>query len=136
MPTAGARVVSGQRCRVLLVEDEAVLRELAAENLQEAGYSVVEAGDGADGLEALRSDTSIDVLLSDIKMPGMNGYQLAEAGRALRPDLKIILMTGYAAGPMPPGLQNAVYRVLQKPFELDVLPDMVAAALGDHDGTK
>ena len=132
MPTAGAHAISEQRCRVLLVEDEAVLRELAAENLQEAGYSVIEAGDGAGGLEALRSDASICLLLSDIKLPGMNGYQLAEAGRALRPDLKIILMTGYAPGPMPSGLRNAVYRVLQKPFELDVLPGMVAAALGDY----
>ena len=136
MPAAGAHALPGQRCRVLLVEDEAVLRELAVENLEEAGYSVIEAGDGAGGLEALRSDTSIDVLLSDIRLPGMNGYQLAEAGRALRPDLKIILMTGYAPGPMPTSLRSAVYRVLQKPFELDVLPGMVAAALGEHDGTK
>ncbi len=136
MPAAGARAISGQRCRVLLVEDEAVLRELAAENLQEAGYSVIEAGDGACGLEALESNEHIDVLLSDIKLPGMNGYQLAEAGRALRPRLKIILMTGYAPAPMPIDLQRAVYRVLQKPFELDVLPGMIAAALGDHDDTK
>ena len=132
MPVTEARAVATQRCRVLLVEDEAVLRELAAENLQEAGYSVTEAGDGPGGLEALRSDSAIDVLLSDIKLPGMNGYQLAEAGRALRPDLKIILMTGYAPGPMPPELQNTVFRVLQKPFELDVLADTVAAALGDR----
>ena len=60
--------------RILLVEDEAVLRELAAENLLDAGYSVMEAGDGTEGLEALRSDIPIDVLLSDIKLPGMNGY--------------------------------------------------------------
>jgi DNA-binding NtrC family response regulator len=133
MPAAGT--ISAPSWRVLLVEDEAVLRELAAENLQEAGYNVIEAGDGADGLEVLQSDTPIDILLSDIRLPGMNGYQLAEAGRALRPDLKIILMTGYAPGPMPPALHEAVYRVLQKPFELDVLPGMVAAALGDGGGT-
>ncbi len=136
MPAAGVRILSAQKWRVLLVEDEAVLRELAAENLQEAGYEVIEAGDGADGLEILQSDAPIDVLLSDIRLPGMNGYQLAEAGRTLRPELKIILMTGYAPGPMPSTLQSAVYRVLQKPFELDVLPEMVAAALDDHDGTR
>jgi len=114
---------------ILLVEDEAVLRELAAENLADAGYSVVEAGDGAAGLEALQSDIRIDVLLSDIKLPGMNGYELAEAGKALRPDLKVILMTGYAPAPLPPTLERVVYRVLQKPFALEMLPGMIAAAL-------
>lgn len=115
--------------RILLVEDEAVLRELAAENLLDAGYSVMEAGDGTEGLEALRSDVPIDVLLSDIKLPGMNGYELAEAAKALRPQLKVILMTGYAPTPLPPKLERVVYRVLQKPFEIEALPGMIAAAL-------
>lgn len=131
MPAAGAYISPVQQWRVLLVEDETVLRELATENLQEAGYEVIAAADGAGALEALRSNEEIDVLLSDIRLPGMNGYQLAEAGRALRPDMKIILMTGYAPGPMPDGLRNAVHRVLQKPFELDALPRLVAAALSE-----
>ncbi|HET6655071.1 MAG TPA: response regulator [Gammaproteobacteria bacterium] len=114
---------------ILLVEDEDILREMAAENLADAGYTVVQAGDGASGLEALQSDIPIDVLLSDIKLPGMDGYQLAEAARALRPDLKVILMTGYAPSPLPPVLERVVYRVLQKPFTLEVLPDTVAEAL-------
>ncbi|HEX7129980.1 MAG TPA: response regulator [Rhodanobacteraceae bacterium] len=114
---------------VLLVEDEAVLRELAAENLLDAGYRVVEAGDGTAGLEALRSDIRIDVMLSDIKLPGMNGYELAEAAKALRPQLKVILMTGYAPTPLPPELERLVYRVLQKPFEIEALPGMIADAL-------
>ncbi|HJU27394.1 MAG TPA: response regulator [Rhodanobacteraceae bacterium] len=129
MPPASGHALSAQQWRVLLVEDEDVLRELAAENLQEAGYEVLEAGDGEGGLEALKSGEQIDVLLSDIRLPGMNGYELAEAGRMLRPGLKIILMTGYASGPMPSTLEHAVYRVLQKPFELDTLSDMIAAAL-------
>ncbi|HEX6559255.1 MAG TPA: response regulator [Longimicrobiales bacterium] len=114
---------------ILLVEDEAILRELTAENLLDAGYRVVEAGDGTAGLEALRSDMHIDVLLSDIKLPGMNGYELAEAAKALRPQLKVILMTGYAPTPLPPKLERMVYRVLQKPFEIEALPDMIADAL-------
>ncbi|HET9835669.1 MAG TPA: response regulator [Rhodanobacteraceae bacterium] len=114
---------------ILLVEDEAILRELAAENLLDAGYQVVEAGDGTKGLEALRSDIRIDVLLSDIKLPGMNGYELAEAAKMLRPQLKVILMTGYAPTPLPPKLERVVYRVLQKPFEIETLPGMIAAAL-------
>jgi CheY-like chemotaxis protein len=115
---------------ILLVEDEVFLRELLTENLQDAGYSVSEASDGNAGLEALQSDRRIDVLLSDIKLPDMDGYQIAQAGRALRPDLKVILMTGYAPTPLPAALQPVVYGVLQKPFSLEALPEMVAAALG------
>jgi len=115
---------------VLLVEDEAFLRELVMESLQDAGYSVLEASDGNSGLQALQSDQRIDVLLSDIKLPDIDGYQVAESARTLRPGLKVILMTGYAPSPLPPTLQSVVYRVLQKPFSLDTLPDTVAAALG------
>jgi CheY-like chemotaxis protein len=114
---------------ILLVEDEELLRELVTEGLQDAGYHVVGAGDGTAGLEALQSDLRIDVLLSDIKLPDIDGYQVAQAGRALRPDLKVILMTGYAPMPLPPTLQSVVYQVLQKPFSLAALPDTVAAAL-------
>ena len=114
---------------VLLVEDEAFLRELVMENLQDAGYSVFEASNGNDGVDVLRSEQHIDVLLSDIKLPDIDGYQVAEAGSGLRPGLKVILMTGYAPSPLPEALQPVVYRVLQKPFSLDLLPETVAAAL-------
>ncbi|MBP1475186.1 response regulator [Frateuria sp. MAH-13] len=114
---------------ILLVEDEAFLRELVMEGLQEAGFSVVEASDGTSGVQALQSDVRIDVLLSDIKLPDIDGYQVAEAARTLRPGLKVILMTGYAPSPLPPALQSVVYRVLQKPFSLETLPGMVNAAL-------
>jgi CheY-like chemotaxis protein len=114
---------------VLLVEDEAFLRELVMEGLQDAGFSVVEASDGTSGVQALKSDQRIDLLLSDIKLPDIDGYQVAEAARTLRPGVKVILMTGYAPSPLPPALQSVVYRVLQKPFSLESLPDMVTAAL-------
>lgn len=114
---------------ILLVEDEAFLRELVMEGLQDAGFSVVEASDGTSGVQALQSDQRIDVLLSDIKLPDIDGYQVAEAARTLRPGMKVILMTGYAPSPLPPSLQSVVYRVLQKPFSLETLPDMVNAAL-------
>lgn len=114
---------------ILLVEDEAFLRELVMEGLQDAGFSVLEASDGTTGVQALQSDQRIDVLLSDIKLPDIDGYQVAEAARTLRPGLKVILMTGYAPSPLPPALQSVVYRVLQKPFSLETLPGMVTAAL-------
>ena len=114
---------------ILLVEDEAFLRELVMEGLQEAGFSVLEASDGTTGVQALQSSQRIDVLLSDIKLPDIDGYQVAEAARTLRPGLKVILMTGYAPSPLPPTLKSVVFRVLQKPFSLETLPGMVNAAL-------
>lgn len=115
---------------ILLVEDEDLLRDLVTENLLDAGYHVIGASNGTAGLDALRSEQRIDVLLSDIKLPDIDGYQVAEAGNALRPGLKVILMTGYASSPLPQTLQTVVYRVLQKPFPLDTLPGTIAAALG------
>jgi CheY-like chemotaxis protein len=115
---------------VLLVEDEPLLRELVMENLQDAGYSVFAAGDGTAGVDILRSDTRIDLLLSDIKLPDIVGYEVARIGKKLRPDLKVILMTGYAPSSLPAVLQAQVHCVLQKPFSLNTLPDTVAAALG------
>ncbi|HET7162152.1 MAG TPA: response regulator [Rhodanobacteraceae bacterium] len=120
---------------VLVVEDEAFLREVVAESLQEAGYEVAHVGDGDAGLAVLQSDAPVDVLVSDIRLPGISGYELATAGRALRPGLKMILMTGYAPS-LPPDLKPAVFRVLQKPFRIDSLAGVVAAALiGAADAT-
>ena len=120
---------------VLVVEDEAFLREVVAESLQEAGYEVAHVGDGDAGLAVLQSDAPVDVLVSDIRLPGISGYELATAGRALRPGLKMILMTGYAPS-LPPDLKPAVFRVLQKPFRIDSLAGVVAAALlGTADAT-
>ena len=115
---------------VLVVEDEAFLREVVAESLQEAGYEVEHVCNGDAGLAVLQSDAPVDVLVSDIRLPGISGYELAAAGKSLRPQMKMILMTGYAPS-LPPELEPAVYRVLQKPFRIDSLPGVVAAALGD-----
>lgn len=114
---------------VLLVEDEDFLRELLMDGLQEAGYTVSEAGDGNAGIEALRSEQHFDLLLSDIKLPDVDGYTVAETGTLLRPGLKVILMTGYAPSPLPPALQHCVFQVLQKPFSLVSLPQVISAAL-------
>lgn len=114
---------------VLIVEDEPLLLMLAAETMRDAGYSVFEAGEGKSALSILESNPDIDLLLSDIKMPGMNGYQLAEAGLAMRPDLKVLLMTGYAQDPMPRQMTEAGVRVLYKPFDIDRLPAVAGEVL-------
>ena len=72
---------------VLVAEDEAMLRAIAVEMLEDAGYSVFQAGDGEEALALLRNNPGIQVLISDIKMPRMDGYALAEAGLQLRPEL-------------------------------------------------
>jgi PAS domain S-box-containing protein len=114
---------------VLLVEDEATVRNFAAEALRELGYRVVEAADGPAGLTALRglldqpAARPPALLVTDVGLPGgVNGRQLADAARALLPDLPVLLITGYAgdaingAGALRPGME-----ILRKPFELDEL---------------
>jgi CheY-like chemotaxis protein len=111
---------------LLLAEDEAMLRLLAMEMLEEAGFQVFEAADGVEGLELLKSHPEISLLVSDIKMPRMDGYALAEAGLALKPDLKILLMTGYAQAPPPALLKQAEVQILHKPFNLERLCALAA----------
>lgn len=107
---------------VLLAEDEFMLRIVAVEVLTDAGYQVLEAADGDAALALLKKNEGIDLLISDIKMPGLNGYQLAEAGIALRPKLKVMLMTGYTQEPIPAKMAASGVKVLYKPFDIDQLP--------------
>jgi DNA-binding NtrC family response regulator len=111
--------------KVLLAEDEPMLRRVVSETLRRAGFVVVEVADGAAGLEILQSDTPINVLLTDIKMPGLNGYQLAEAALSLRPAMRVMLMTGYADEAMPDAIRQASIPILRKPFNFDHLASSV-----------
>lgn len=113
---------------VLVVEDEAEVRRLSAEALRELGYAVVEAPDAARALALLPELPRADLLFTDIVMPGLNGFQLAEQARALRPDLKVLYTTGYAHGAA--GDEAAVAAaVLAKPFAVDQLARKVRDAL-------
>jgi len=114
---------------ILIAEDEAMVRMVEAETLRDAGYNICEARDGTAALEILKSDAKIDLLITDIKMPGLNGYQLAEAGAQLRPKLKVILITGYAQDPLPAGMALAGVKVIYKPFDIDALPVLAKQAL-------
>ncbi|ONG50676.1 hypothetical protein BKE38_17510 [Pseudoroseomonas deserti] len=117
---------------ILVVDDEAVVRGMVVEVLQEQGYSTLEAGDGAGALEILRGPARIDLLLTDVGLPGgMNGRQVADAARQLRPELKVLFITGYAenaalgGGQIEPGMQ-----VLTKPFTVERLVGRVQVLLG------
>jgi PAS domain S-box-containing protein len=108
---------------VLIVDDEPSVRMLVTEVLGELGYTAIEAADGASALQVLRSDTRIDLLVTDVGLPGgMNGRQLADFGRTARPDLKILFITGYAekAAMGVAGLDKKM-AILTKPFAMEGL---------------
>ena len=116
---------------VILAEDEAQLRGLIAEMLSSKGVKVSEAADGLEALKLLRATPSVSLLLSDIVMPNMDGYELVEASLKLRPELKVVMMTAYAADrPPPAALKAREIRTLVKPFDPDrmctLIVDMLA----------
>jgi len=117
--------------RILLVEDEATIRGLAADVLRRGGYAVVEAVDGCDALDRLRKDrTRFDLVLTDVLMPRMNGVELARALRTEEPELPVLFMSGYAEAMLEQdgGLPRDV-DLLQKPFSPRSLRARVRAVL-------
>jgi PAS domain S-box-containing protein len=110
---------------VLLVEDEEVARETAAERLRDLGYRVLEARDGPGALQLLEDGARIDMLVTDVGLPnGMNGRQVAEAVLKRIPGVPLLFITGYAGTELPPGGD-----VIEKPFTLDGLAQRVQVAL-------
>ena len=112
-----------QGMTVLVVDDEPTVRMLVTEVLQELGYTAIEAADGPSGLKVLQSNVRIDLLVTDVGLPGgMNGRQVADAGRTVRPGLRVLFITGYAEnavvgnGHLEPGMA-----VLTKPFVMESL---------------
>jgi PAS domain S-box-containing protein len=107
---------------VLVVEDEPVVRSVILEMLWEQGYRTLEAVDGPSGLRMLRMNERIDLLVTDVGLPGMNGRQLADQARETRPDLKILFITGYAeSAAIADGFLQPGMEMITKPFDLDNL---------------
>jgi PAS domain S-box-containing protein len=116
---------------VLVVDDEQTVRMLIIDVLEELGFTAIDAGDAKAGLQILESKRHIDLLITDVGLPGgMNGRQLADAGTVLRPDLKVLFITGYAEnavigdGHLGPGMH-----VLTKPFAMDALTNRITGIL-------
>jgi PAS domain S-box-containing protein len=116
---------------VLLVDDEATIRMVVTDVLNELGYSVIEASDSASGLRILQSEVRIDLLITDVGLPGgLNGRQMADAARDKRPALKVLFITGYAenavigSGRLHPGMH-----VLAKPFAMDQLASRIKSII-------
>ena len=117
---------------VLVVDDEPTVRMLVTEVLHEFGYLSIEAGDGAGALKVLQSEARIDLLITDVGLPGgMNGRQVADAARSFRPELQVLFVTGYAEnaavgnGHLEPGMQ-----ILAKPFSMEDLADKIRTMVG------
>ncbi|WP_083925608.1 hybrid sensor histidine kinase/response regulator [Sphingomonas sp. Mn802worker] len=118
---------------ILLVEDETAITDLVCDVLVEAGYRVLTASNGSKGIAILRTDMAIDLLITDVGLPGgLNGRQVADAGRAVRPSLAVLFVTGYAANAaVGAGQLEGGMAVLTKPFDLAELKRRVADMLVD-----
>jgi CheY-like chemotaxis protein len=118
-----AEIPRGHGETVLVIDDEPTVRMLVTEVLADLGYTAIEAEDGAARLKVLNSDARIDLLVTDVGLPGgMNGRQVADAARVVRPDLNVLFITGYAEnavlshGHLDPGMH-----VMTKPFNMEAL---------------
>ena len=124
-----------KNARVLVVDDEPTVRLLVTDVVEDLGYTALEAENGPDGLKILASNERIDLLVTDVGLPGgMNGRQMADAARVKRPDLKVLFITGYA--------ENAVVRnghleagmaVLTKPFAMDAIANRIRSLVEGED---
>ncbi len=102
-----------------MVEDVPLIRMTTVDMVQETGFDTVEAGDGAEALALLQNDLEIDILLTDLGLPGMNGRQLMEEALRLRPEIKIIVASGYSTESEAGGAPDVI--TLTKPFDLAAL---------------
>ena len=118
---------------VLVVEDEAPMRMLVVDMLVDQGYTVLQADKGRIGLDLVASTPQLDLLVTDVGLPeGMNGRQLADAAWHLRPDLKVLFITGYADGaPVGNSLLDDRMQVMTKPFRLNAFLAKVRAIMED-----
>jgi CheY-like chemotaxis protein len=126
-------LVEGRGQRILVVDDDVQVRTLVTELLGQLGYSVEAVASAEDALPVLSSDTSFDLLVTDVGLPGLNGRQLADLARQSQPALPVLFMTGYAASALSrseflaPGMT-----MIGKPFSLAALSEEVGATLASR----
>ena len=127
--TEPARAKSGET--ILIVDDEPTVRMLITEVLEALGYAAIEAADAISGLRVLQSNVRIDLLISDVGLPGsLTGVQMAEVARITRPDLKVLFITGYSQqGAMDISRLETGIQTMTKPFTLEMLASRIEAIL-------
>ncbi len=119
---------------VLVVDDEPLVRMLVVDAVEDLGHTPLEAGDGPQAMKVLRSSVAIDLLITDVGLPnGMNGRQVADAARELRPGLKVMFVTGYAENAvLSHGDLESGMEVITKPFDMTVLLNRIQAMVTDR----
>ncbi len=123
---------SGRGETVVVIDDEPALRQLMVEVLEENGYNAIEAADGPAGLKLLESEDEVDLLITDVGLPGgMNGRQVADAARVSRPGLKVLFVTGYAENAIVRnGLLDPGMEVMTKPFTMASMGSKIRDLIG------
>jgi CheY-like chemotaxis protein len=111
--------------KILAVEDEALVRILIVETLSDVGHTVLEAPDGEAALAIVKETPDLDLIITDVRMPRMDGFALAVNAQQVRPDLGVLFMTGTD---VPPELPSV--KVMQKPFDPDELLVAIDTMLG------
>lgn len=132
-PAEAARAQVGET--VMVVDDEPTIRMLVTDVLHDQGYTSIEAEDGPTALRVLQSDARVDLLITDVGLPGgMNGRQLADAARVTRPELKVLFITGYAENAIIGNAQLAPHmQLLTKPFVMDELANRIRTMIESAD---
>ena len=130
----GAEASTSGSETVLLVEDSEELRRLMARQLGSAGYAVLEAGTPDRALALIEEGaTQIDLLVTDVELPGLSGFELAQRAMALRPGVRVLLVSGYSERLATGGRhEKGELPFLQKPFGADVLRRKVREILDNH----
>ncbi len=123
-------VPNGTGETILVVEDEPVVRSLVVEVLNDLGYQTIEAGDATEALPSLEDGQRIDLLITDVGLPGMNGRQLADVARQHRPSLKVLFATGYAESASANDFLGRDMAVITKPFAIEAFASKVREMLG------
>jgi DNA-binding NtrC family response regulator len=113
-----------RRARVLVVEDERILREAIGQRLLQGAYDVQAAEDGNEGLDVIRNNPPFDLAVLDISLPGLSGTQLLRYLETESPQTEVIIITGYATDDLRARTRGA-FTVLQKPFDLGQLVELV-----------
>ena len=118
--------------RILLAEDDAATRDMVQRALAMDGHEVIVTQDGSEALEKLQAAPgSIDLLISDVQMPGLDGVALVEKGLAVAPKLRVVLMSGFAGElGRADHLKGKISRIITKPFTLEQIRAAARAALG------
>ncbi len=135
-PVEATRMDPTHPARVLLVDDEAIVRDSLVQQLEAMGYVVSAARDGPQALAMLDDGVDLDVLLCDLSMPGMGGLAVIREAQRRRPQLPAILLTGYVGDSAALPAEGASFALLQKPATIAELTDVIAILLAGRDGAN